>query len=231
MIRAVFFDAVGTLLFPTPSATTMYAEVATQYGMTVDAKQVRSRLWTKFREEEELDRQAGWVTSERREQERWRNIVQHCLPASTEELFEELYLHFAQPQAWSLAPGTGEVLWQLSQRGYTVGLASNYDSRLSAVVAGHESLAPLRQNVVISSQVGWRKPAPQFFDAVVQSAKCDSADIVFVGDDLENDVAGATAAGMQVVLIDPEGKHPDHANRIALLSELLQGQGLPSFIV
>jgi putative hydrolase of the HAD superfamily len=223
MIRAVYFDAVGTLLFPTPSATTMYAEVAARHGMTVNADEVRTRLWAKFREEEEIDRQAGWITSEHREQQRWRNIVQHCLPGSSEELFHELYSHFAQPHAWSLAPGTGEVLSELHKRGLCVGLASNYDSRLSSVVAGHEALAPLRDHVFISSLVSWRKPAPGFFAAVVQSAQCDPSQIVFVGDDLENDVAGATAAGMRAVLIDPEGKHIAHSNRITLLNELLQG--------
>ena len=223
MIKAVYFDAVGTLLFPTPSATTMYAEVAARHGMTVDAAEVRARLWAKFREEDNLDRQYGWVTSEQREQERWLNIVQHALPGSTEELFQELYLHFSQPQAWSLAPGTAQVLIELQQRGLRVGLASNYDSRLSAVVAGHEALAPLRQNVIISSLVGLRKPAPEFFSAVVQSAQCDPSQIMFVGDDLENDVAGATAAGMRAILIDPERKHLDHSNRITQLSELLQG--------
>jgi putative hydrolase of the HAD superfamily len=223
MIRAVFFDAVGTLLFPTPSATTMYAEVAARHGMTVDADEVRNRLWEKFREEEEIDRKAMWLTSEHREQHRWRNIVQHCLPGSSEVLFQELYQHFAQPHAWSLAPGTGNVLHELKMRGFIVGLASNYDSRLSAVVAGHAELLHLKNSVIISSLVGWRKPAPEFFAAVVQSAECDPSEILFVGDDLENDVAGANAAGMRAVLIDPEGKNTLHSNRITRLDELLQG--------
>ncbi len=231
MIRAVYFDAVGTLLFPTPSATSMYAEVAARHGMAVNADDVRTRLWTKFREEDELDRKANWQTSEEREQQRWRSIVQHALPGSTEELFQELYLHFSQPQAWSLAPGTGQRLWELDALGVTVGLASNYDSRLSAVVAGHDDLAPLRGNVVISSLVGWRKPSAKFFAAVVQSAQCDPAQILFVGDDLENDVAGATAAGMSAILIDPEAKHLDHSNRITRLDELLQGHHLSTSIV
>lgn len=48
-----------------------------------------------------------------------------------------------------------------------------------------------------------------------------SADCVFVGDDLEWDVAGSAAAGMRPVLIDRDDRHPSFAGvRIRSLNEL-----------
>ena len=35
-IRAVAFDAVGTLIFPNPGAATVYAEAAARHGMSMD---------------------------------------------------------------------------------------------------------------------------------------------------------------------------------------------------
>ena len=40
--RAVFFDAVGTLLFPQPTAPTVYAEVARFDGTSSRARSVQT---------------------------------------------------------------------------------------------------------------------------------------------------------------------------------------------
>ena len=42
----------------------------------------------------------------------------------------------------------------LHDRGLMLGLASNYDSRLLTVLAGHQTLAPVAGRVVVSAAVG-----------------------------------------------------------------------------
>lgn len=218
--RAVFFDAVGTVLFPSPSAPTVYVEVARRHGLVLAQDAVRHRLWMQFRNEERHDRERGWITSEDREETRWRAIVSAAIDGATEELFRELYQHFAQPHAWSVPAGAAECIARLHSQGVKQGLASNYDLRLANVVEGTPALHPLRDRLVISSLVGWRKPAPQFFDAVVTAAGCNPADILFVGDDVENDFEGAKAAGMQPLLLDEQGKHEQISPRVWSLAEL-----------
>ena len=221
-IRAVAFDAVGTLIFPNPGAATVYAEAAERQGFAVNPADIGPKLWAQFRVEEEADRVAGWITSEAREERRWRSIVFAALPGATEELFRELYLHFSQPTAWSVPPVAAELLAELQRRGFVLGLASNYDSRLASVVAGNLSLAPVRDRLVISSLVGVRKPGLGFFTAgVLPTMGVPAAQILFVGDDHENDYLGATAAGLRAVLLDPKGKHPEVKERVAGLAELL----------
>lgn len=219
-MHAIFFDAVGTVIFPSPSASTVYVEVARRHGFALDPAAVRERLWTQFRVEETLDREREWVTSEAREEARWRAIVSAAVAGATDELFRELYLHFAQPHAWTVPPAAAECIARLHARGVKLGLASNYDSRLESVVAGTPAFHPLRDRLVISSLVGTRKPGRAFFDAVVQSAGCAPADILFVGDDVENDFVGATAVGMRAVLLDEHGKHEHISPRLRSLAEL-----------
>jgi len=220
-IRAVAFDAVGTLLFPSRSVTEVYVETAAKHGFAVEASEVRTKLWERFRREDAADRAAGWMTSEVRERERWQNIVTACLPGATDELVDELLGRYARPDAWTTAPGMAELLACLAERGLKLALASNYDSRLSAVVAGKPELAPLRDRVVISSLVGARKPGGKFFEEVIGVLDCAPSEIAFVGDDVENDYDGATAAGMRAILIDAEGRHAGATNRIASLVQLL----------
>lgn len=223
-IRAVFFDAVGTVLFPVPGAPRIYAETAAAFGLSADPAEVLTRFKAAFRREEEADRAAGWVTSEQREEERWRAIVAESLPGAPAGVFESLYGHFAKPEAWRVPDGIAAVLESLAGRGLVLGLASNYDSRLESVLAGRPELARLREHVVISSQVGVRKPGAGFFADVLAKAGCEPHEILFVGDDVENDYEGATAAGFQAVLLDPAGKCPQIPRRMVGLEELIRGQ-------
>ncbi len=222
-IRAVFFDAVGTVIFPEPPAIDIYAAAARRHGLELDAATIRKRFIKSFNAEETIDRDRGWVTSEEREVERWRRIVSASLRelADPGACFAELYNHFARPDAWRIPSEAAGVFHSLQARGIVLGFASNYDSRLSPVVAGHADLAPLRDRVVISAAVGCRKPARAFFEQVTRIAGCRPGEILLVGDDLDNDFNGATDAGLEAVLLDPAGRHTNVPRRIGTLAELI----------
>lgn len=219
-IRGVAFDAVGTVIVPNPSAPDVYAEAARAFGLEADTAAILARFLDAFRAEESRDRDSGWATSEDREEARWRTIVAASLPGSPPACFDRLYEHFAQPEAWAVPPDVPPLLEELAGCGAVLALASNYDRRLNAVVAGRPELAPLAGRVVVSSQVGVRKPHPAFFARVAEAMGLKAEEILFVGDDWENDYQGATAAGMPGALIDPKGRHAGVPGRVASLAEL-----------
>ena len=222
-VRAVFFDAVGTLLFPDPSAPVIYTETARRHGLALSPAEVRERFVAAYRLEEDADAAAGWVTSEARERERWRRIVTDTLTgvADPEACYAHLFEHFARPEAWRIASDAAELLPALRDRGLLLGLGSNYDDRLWSVLDGFPELALVRERVLISSAVGVRKPGAGFFREAARAVGCDVSEVLFVGDDLGNDYLGATAAGMLAVLLDPRGSHPEIAERITRLADLL----------
>jgi putative hydrolase of the HAD superfamily len=222
-VRAAFFDAVGTLLFPEPPAAEIYARVAARHGLAIAVDEVRARFLHAYREEEQIDRVADWVTSEEREVQRWRRIVRDSLAGvrDPETCFHELFHHFARPTSWRLDQKTPNVLRELVSRGIRVGMGSNYDSRLLSVVYGLAELGSLRGCVVISAQVGYRKPALEFYREVIRVAECEPAEILFVGDDLENDFEGARSAGLKAVLLAPRAENQKVAG-VRNLRELLE---------
>jgi putative hydrolase of the HAD superfamily len=221
-VRAVFFDAVGTLLLPDPPAPAAYAEVAARHGLALTPAEARARFLAAYRAEEEADVAAGWVTGEARERERWRRIVAATLAGASdpEACYRLLFDHFARPSAWKLAPGAAEALAALEARGLLLGLGSNYDDRLWPVLAGFPELGFARERVLISADVGVRKPGAEFFRRCAAAVGCGVPEVLFVGDDLGNDYGGATAAGMPALLLDPPGRHPEVPHRIAGLAEL-----------
>jgi putative hydrolase of the HAD superfamily len=222
-IRAVYFDAVGTLLFPDPGALTIYAETARRYGLDLSPDEVRTRFIAAYRLEEDADRAAGWVTSEDREQVRWHRIVTASLAGvpDPDACFRHLFDHFSRPQSWRLNPDAEHVIAALRDRGLVLGLGTNYDARIWPVLAGFPALDPLRGRVLVSAAVGHRKPGAGFFREVVRSAGCSAEEVLFVGDDLGNDYEGALAAGLAAVLYDPDGRYPAVPHRITRLGELL----------
>jgi putative hydrolase of the HAD superfamily len=221
-VAAIVFDAVGTLLHPEPAAADVYAIVGKRHGSRQDVDTIRTGFRAAFAREEEVDRRTGLRTSEVREVQRWRSIVAAVLEdvANPEACFQDLYDHFAQPQAWRCDTEAGAVLAELARRGVSLGIASNFDQRLRRVVAGFPELSPVEKNLIISSEVGWRKPAPSFFAALCDHFRLPPERVLLVGDDRQNDYEGALVAGLQAVLLDPNAGEAE-TQRLQRLGALL----------
>lgn len=219
----VFFDAVGTLLHPEPPAPAVYAAVGRRFGSRLDEAIIRIRFREAFRRQEEADYAGNLRTDEPREVARWRAIVREVLDdvADAEACFHELYAHFARADAWRCEPQTAAVLAALAERDHVLAIASNFDHRLRGLIENMPALRPVRY-LVISSEIGWRKPARGFYAAMCREANASPEQILYVGDDPVNDFEGARAAGMQAVLFAPDERISDPAgSSINLLSDLL----------
>ena len=202
---AVFFDAVGTLIHPEPSAPAVYASVARRFDSRLDEATIASRFRAAFRRQERADYAGGLRTSEEREIARWRTIVWEVLDdvLDAETCFQELYAHFARGDSWRCVPEAAGLLNTLAQRGHVLGIASNFDHRLRGLVEQMPVLRSVR-HLVISSEIGWRKPASDFFAEMCRQVGFPPADILYVGDDPTNDYEGARAAGLRAMLLDPQ---------------------------
>jgi putative hydrolase of the HAD superfamily len=227
-VRAIYFDAVGTLIHPEPSAAAVYAEVGRRHGSRLRREEIHRRFAAAFAWQDVIDGAAQWHTSEARERRRWWSIVTQVLDdvSNPAACFAELYDHFARPAAWRCDESAPTVIAELKRRGRILGLASNYDHRLHTVLAGLEPLGGI-ENVLVSAEVGWRKPARAFFEAICTQAGVGAHEVLYVGDDFDNDFTGAIGAGMEAVLLDaapPRKGIP----MIARLEELLDSAGLPS---
>lgn len=220
--RALFLDAVGTLIHPQPDAIEVYKEVGRRHGYLLDRSTLAHRFRQKFDEEERRDAATGWRVSEEREKQRWAAIVHGVFVESkaVEPIFRELWDHFRRPTAWQVSEDAAEVIASAKLEGLIVGVASNFDSRLHRILDGLPPLAGL-QHRIISAEIGWRKPSGRFFEAVIHAANCLPEQIVFVGDRPDNDVAGAEAAGLLPILFSDRRSEKSPGRVIARLRDLL----------
>jgi len=197
-VGVVVFDVVGTLVEPSPSVAVAYQQAAARHGLTVDAGIIQQRFKAAWRRQEAVDAAAvpAFATCRGREAERWRAIVDDVFEgaAVSAAIFPDLWEHFGRVDAWQPLAHGSELVRRALDAGVTVALASNFDERLLAIA---ERLEPLSwvPHVFASSEIGWRKPAPEFFRWVEQRLGCGPAEVLLVGDDPELDVAAARRAG------------------------------------
>ncbi len=92
-------------------------------------------------------------------------------------------------------------------RRYRLALLSNFDHAptIEQALTAY-GIRDRFEAVVVSGDVGWRKPRPEIFAEVLRRLHVDSAEAVLVGDTPEGDVLGAQAVGMDVIWIDDGSK-------------------------
>jgi putative hydrolase of the HAD superfamily len=208
LIGGIVFDAVGTLVKPDPSVADAYTEAARKQGIELDPEEVKARFHTHFRSDEVRGDRGIHSTDEATEIRRWRQIVTKVLPEvpDPELVFAELWDHFSRPTSWRCFPDVAPAMRAIHEAGISVCVGSNFDSRLRQVVRGLPELGWAVDALVISSEVGYRKPHPSFFGASCERLGLPARRVLCVGDDPENDVVGAIRAGLSAVLLDRAGR-------------------------
>jgi len=116
------------------------------------------------------------------------------ITATVEAYFSAFYDHC------HLIPGTQDMLSKL-KGSYRLGLLSNFTHAPAAwEIIDRLGIRSFFEVVLISGDLGYRKPHPLVFDRLVDALGVSTDQIAFVGDDLEPDILGAARAGLKPVL-------------------------------
>ena len=233
-VKAVFFDAGETLLYPHPGFVELFSEVVRKAGHDIDPARVRevmfgsSQRFTDWMRSEEA---RLWSTSEDRSRAFWRRVYGSFLSElgidrDLERLSDALYARFTDLASYRLHPDALPTLERLRRTTLTLGLISNFEEWLERLLDSLE-VAHFFDVTVISGIEGVEKPDPQIFRIALERAGVAPENAVYVGDHPLFDVEAATDAGMFAVLIDRRGHHVDtEAVRITSLEELPAAVGL-----
>ena len=118
-------------------------------------------------------------------------------------------------------PDAVPALRALRAAGLKLVAASNWDVSLHEQL-DRTGLSGLLDGALSSAEVGAPKPDPEIFVRALALAGARPDEAWHVGDDVEADVGGALAAGLEPVLIDRDGnlQAPPGVRRIASLAEL-----------
>src|SRR6266853_779240 len=208
MIKAISFDAVGTLFYLTKTVGDHYAYVGREVGLDFDAKELERAFhgaWKKVPQRAAID-----GPRENDDRDWWRKLVDAVLdqvaPSLSEfdrdNFFEVAYEHFAEAAVWELYPEVPDVLEQLQPR-FQLAVISNFDGRLRFILQ-HLGISRFFTHIFISSEIGADKPDPEIFRRALNLIDLKPDEVLHVGDDPQRDWEAASAAGLSIFRLDRE---------------------------
>jgi putative hydrolase of the HAD superfamily len=219
MIRAIFFDAAGTLFYLPKSVGEHYAAVARDMGVRFSSDALdRAFLsaWKNAPNRSSIDH-----PRDEDDKRWWQELVAVVLAATPnvpadfdrDRFFELAYRHFTEPGVWALYSDVTDVLTALRSK-FHLGVISNFDRRLH-VILQQLGIAAFFGHVFTSSELGADKPDPEIYRRALKRSGLTGNETLHVGDNPSGDWQAAAQAGMQVFKLD----RPENSLR-----------NLPSFI-
>lgn len=204
--QAVFFDVGNTLLRPYPSVGANIADVLAQYDIVADPELINQQmpLFDKFYSTAYEDDSSFW-SEEDRIRYMWLEGYSRVLSAiGIEEnhdiLTNAIYRSFDSANRWKLFDGVEETFAELKERGFLIGIISNWGEGLERLLGGL-ALNRYIDTVVSSASVGTHKPNALIFEIALSRLGVAPENSYHVGDHIVADVQGALAVGITPVFI------------------------------
>lgn len=220
-IKAVFFDAVGTLFTVKGSVGRVYLHYAQKYGVDdspVMENAINSAFGEVFRK---MPPPIFAVESPEKlkqcERLWWFDVVHAVfyrvgMFEGFDDYFEEVFGAFQYARHWDIYPETVGVLTELKQRGFELGIISNFDTRFFQIIRALE-LDQFFDTLTISSLAGAAKPSPRIFQYALDQHCLLPEEAVHIGDHEQEDFQGAQGAGLHAFHLDRSHKNGNSNSR------------------
>ena len=106
--------------------------------------------------------------------------------------------------------GVKTMLVNLKKKG-GVYLLSNAQSCFTVDELKYTGLYDIFDGIIISSEVGVKKPSREVFDIAFKRFGISASDSIYVGNDMRDDILGASGVGMRTLYIETaqSGSYPD----------------------
>lgn len=222
---ALLLDGMGTLVTLASPAPRLVTVLRRRFGVTVTIEAAREALLAEiahYRPRMGRGRDAAGLRDLRIE---CAGVLRDALPdpAALGDVAPEVMADvLMESLEFAAFPDAREALLTARRAGARIVVVSNWDVSLGEVLE-RVGLAPLLDGVVISATAGAAKPDPGIFSIALGVAGVAAERARHVGDTVEEDVAGARAAGVAPVLLRREPRRdpaPPGVPAIASLTEL-----------
>ena len=230
--RAVLFDFGGTLFdyeTTVPGERACLIELAHEAGITAEAKDIRRAYRASLKRVFYEYLPQPYYLHQDMFRDALLGTAAHFGVTFTAEQLARYRANQCQQREhnFRLRDGVTETLSALRWRGLHLGIVSNVDNDQFSHMMELSALAPYFDSLLTSEDVQSCKPDQAIFAEALRRAECLPQEALFVGDSLQQDIAGANRAGMHSVLIwsqsdrDPPDTHAKPQHVIRHIPELL----------
>jgi putative hydrolase of the HAD superfamily len=236
--QVIYLDAVGTIFGVRGTVGHQYAKIAIDFDVNLDPDLINRAFYQSFQAAPPMAF-ADMPQSDMpiAEYQWWRSLAEKTFDltgdltkfSAFEVFFESLYAYFATAEPWFVYEDTREALDNWQQQGISLGLLSNFDSRLYSVISAL-GLENYFDSITISTEIGVAKPESLIFEAALAKHQIRrSPDRAWhIGDSFREDYEGATAAGLTAFWLDRDRQPTTNlakqaARKIDKLTSLITG--------
>jgi len=223
-IRAVLFDLDRTLFDHDGASRLGLSELHNAYGAPFgeDMDSVYAK-WDEALERHYERYLAGEIGYGDQRRERIRSFFDERF--TDEEANKRFTIYYdSYERHWVLFPDVILCLEALS--GLQMGIVSNGDGALQNGKAERLGLTSRVGAVIISGDVGVRKPSPEIYLLACGRLGVKPEETAFVGDRLKDDAQGALAAGLHAIWLDRDGSGQQVPAGITVIHSLKELPGL-----
>ncbi len=133
----------------------------------------------------------------------------------------EFYDYFVSIEKhWMLKEGVEGLFAQIVEKGYKIGIISNFDKKLKNIVSDL-GIGKYISFLVISADVGFEKPNEKIFTYALSEYELDKDELFYVGDNYNLDYHPTKSLGIKTFLYDEKGFFPKYDFVINRLNDIL----------
>jgi REG-2-like HAD superfamily hydrolase len=223
-IQAISLDAMGTIIFLKRSAQEVYGEILRDLGYDSQKIIPLTRdpgLFRRYWKEAERRLPLSFLSEHVDRFAHYQETLYAFWGLIFRVMFEDLklpqieitravkaaYLRFGQTDLWAVESTLTELVEFCAGEKVNLFITSNWDFRLPKILKDL-GIEPIFRQIITSALVGYEKPSEKIFHYLASAAGCAPAQILHVGDRVEDDVLGAERAGLRAALYskdcDPE---------------------------
>lgn len=226
--KVIFFDAVGTLFGIRCSVGDIYCQIAHKYGVAASPDSLNQAFGKTFSRMTPLAFGAiDSTTISQQEYQWWYKVVKATFTELAlfsefthfDLFFQDLYVYFGTKEAWYLYPETVICLQKWQQRDISLGIISNFDTRIYSVLELLE-IKTYFDSITISSEAGFAKPKPEIFKVALAKHNCLPSQAWHIGDSFSDDYLGGKSAGIQAFFLTRDKIDTQVENQLPNLNSL-----------
>ncbi|EJF65084.1 HAD hydrolase subfamily IA REG-2-like protein [Dichomitus squalens LYAD-421 SS1] len=232
-IRLVTFDALHTIITPRLPIYVQYSQTFEPYLGVLDPDALKRSFNTALKQvQHEQPVYRGGA------EEWWGDVIRRtaigagadaqAVDGSVGEIVPRLLKRFSSREGYKLFDDTLPTFQRLRQLNVRIGVISNTDARMRAVI---EDLGVMHflDTLLLSEEEGIEKPSCEIFQRACERLSAKPEETMHVGDELDCDYQGAKACGLQALLVRRPGPEGEEERKEA--EEILTGvQVIPGLL-
>lgn len=207
--KYLLFDADNTLFDFTKAEYLSFYDTCSACGISYSDElyktysHINDKLWKKLEKHE--------ITLELLKIERFRELLAEYVKGYANENLTEKAAHMKAVYMDSLSTrtylldGAFDICKKLYER-YDLYIVTNGIGSIQRPRLAKSDINQYFKGMFISEEIGYAKPASEYFDFVTDNLGGNKSDYLVIGDSLTSDCAGAVSYGFDICWFNPHGK-------------------------